>query len=122
MAASEDEAGLTAGETSQQRMHGAAANHDEDPIENKDLAHDDPYNPRNWSERRKWALVAVIVPIDLSVSWAASGFSPAQTKFVDDLGRGSSEIGTLGLSLYVLGLALGPLTLAPLSEVCCIVC
>jgi MFS family permease len=28
----------------------------------------------------------------------------------------SSEIGTLGLSLYVLGLALGPIALAPLSE------
>ena len=28
----------------------------------------------------------------------------------------SSEVTTLGLSLYVLGLALGPMTLAPLSE------
>ncbi|KAE8448794.1 hypothetical protein EG329_008796 [Mollisiaceae sp. DMI_Dod_QoI] len=28
----------------------------------------------------------------------------------------SAEVGTLGLSLYVLGLALGPMTLAPLSE------
>ena len=29
----------------------------------------------------------------------------------------SAEAGTLGLSLYVLRLALGPMTLAPLSEV-----
>jgi hypothetical protein len=27
------------------------------------------------------------------------------------------EVATLGLSLYVLGLAVGPMTLAPLSEV-----
>jgi len=29
----------------------------------------------------------------------------------------SAEAGTLGLSLYVLGLAWGPMSLAPLSEV-----
>jgi MFS family permease len=28
----------------------------------------------------------------------------------------SAEVGTLGLSLYVLGLAIGPMSLAPLSE------
>lgn len=34
----------------------------------------------------------------------------------------SAEVGTLGLSLYVLGLALGPMGLAPLSEVCVVLC
>lgn len=58
-----------------------------------------------------------IVLIDLSVSFAASGISPAIMNFEMDMGV-SSEIGTLGLSLYVLGLAFGPMTLAPLSEVC----
>jgi len=28
----------------------------------------------------------------------------------------SAEVGTLGLSLYILGLSFGPMTLAPLSE------
>lgn len=57
----------------------------------------------------------MIIPIDLGVSWAASGFSPAVTKFNKDMGI-SEEVGTLGLSIFVLGLALGPMTLAPLSE------
>ncbi|KAF2730285.1 MFS general substrate transporter [Polyplosphaeria fusca] len=75
----------------------------------------DPEDPRNWSSFRKWLMVAVIMPIDFSVSWGASGFSPAVTDFVDDMGV-SREIATLGLSLYILGLAFGPMTLAPLSE------
>ncbi len=75
----------------------------------------DPENPRNWPTWRKWSIVIVIMFIDLTVSFAASGFSPAAKKFAKDFGV-SSEVGTLGLSLCVLGFALGPMTLAPLSE------
>lgn len=53
--------------------------------------------------------------IDLSVSWGASGFSPAEEDFARDAGV-SGQVATLGLSMYVLGLSLGPMTLAPLSE------
>ena len=81
------------------------------------FSHDDPGDPRNWPQGRKWLLIGPIVLIDLSVSFAASGFSPAAMSFEKDMGV-SSEVGTLGLSMYVLGLALGPMTLAPLSEVC----
>jgi MFS family permease len=75
----------------------------------------DPEDPRNWDSWRKWLMVAAIMPIDLSVSWGASGFSPAASDFAKDLGV-SNHVATLGLSLYVLGLALGPMSLAPLSE------
>ena len=75
----------------------------------------DKENPRNWPAWRKWSIIAIIVPIDLTVSWGASAFSPAQTDFEKDF-KVSAEVGTLGLSLYVLGLAFGPMTLAPLSE------
>ena len=61
------------------------------------------------------SIVCVIIPVDLSVSWLASGFSPAETKFEADFGV-SSEVGVLGQSIYVLALALGPMCLAPLSE------
>ena len=79
------------------------------------FAYDDPENPRNWPEWRKWSIIFAIILVDLTVSWGASGFSPGSTKFAKDF-HTSSEIGTLGLSLYVLGLAFGPMTLAPLSE------
>jgi MFS family permease len=75
----------------------------------------DPEDPRNWASWRKWLMVAAIVPIDLSVSWGASGFSPVAADFARDM-HVSGEIATLGLSIYVLGLAFGPMSLAPLSE------
>jgi len=75
----------------------------------------DPENPRNWPTWRKWSIVVVIALIDLTVSFTASGFSPASAKFAKDFGV-SSEVATLGLSMTVLGFALGPMTLAPLSE------
>ena len=75
----------------------------------------DKGNPRNWPLWRKWSIVAVIVPIDFSVSWGASCFSPGSKNFQEDFAV-SSTVATLGLSMYVLGLAFGPMTLAPLSE------
>lgn len=77
---------------------------------------DDAEDPRNWPRWKKWLIIGPIVLIDLSVSWGASGFSPASSKFSDDFGL-PSGMGALGLSSYVLGLAFGPMTLAPLSEV-----
>ena len=75
----------------------------------------DQANPRNWPLWRKWSIVAVIVPVDLTISWGASCFSPGAPKFEKDFGV-SHQVGTLGLSMFVLGLAFGPMTLAPLSE------
>ncbi|KAF3008857.1 hypothetical protein E8E13_010965 [Curvularia kusanoi] len=79
------------------------------------FSHDDPEDPRNWSSLRKWLMVAAIIPIDLSVSWGASGFSPVAGDFAKDMNV-SAPVATLGLSMYILGLAFGPMTLAPLSE------
>lgn len=75
----------------------------------------DAENPRNWPTGRKWSIVVAIMLIDLTVSFTASGFSPAAKEFAKDFGV-SGEVATLGLSLCVLGFALGPMTLAPLSE------
>lgn len=69
----------------------------------------DPEDPRNWSRSKKWLMIGPILLIDLSVSWGASGFSPASKKFAEDFGL-PSGLGTLGLSAYVLGLAFGPVS------------
>lgn len=61
-------------------------------------------------------MIGPILLIDLSVSWGASGFSPASKQFAQEFGL-RAGMGTLGLSSYILGLAFGPMTLAPLSEV-----
>lgn len=75
----------------------------------------DPENPRNWPMWKKLSILSPILVIDLTVSWGASGYSPGSMKFGKDM-HVSMEVATLGLSIYVLGLAFGPMTLAPLSE------
>jgi MFS family permease len=75
----------------------------------------DPEDPRNFARWKKYLLIGSILLIDLSVSWGASAYSPASTKFSENM-HVSTEIAVLGLSLYVIGLALGPMSLAPLSE------
>lgn len=92
-------------------------NSSESNEESLEFQQGDQANPRNWSSFQKWKIIIPITLIDLTVSWAASGYSPATKNFIEDFGV-SEEVGTLGLSLYVLGLAFGPMTLAPLSEVC----
>ncbi|GIZ46444.1 hypothetical protein CKM354_000957000 [Cercospora kikuchii] len=76
---------------------------------------EDAQNPRNWSAFRKWTIVASIGLVDLTVSFGASGFSPASSDFAAHFGL-SSEIAGIGLSIFVLGLAFGPMFIAPLSE------
>jgi MFS family permease len=90
----------------------------EGSLEDRNVARfepDDKANPRNWPSWRKWTIVASIGLIDLTVSFGASGYSPAAGSFKDEFHAGH-EVGQLGLSLYVLGLAFGPMFIAPLSE------
>lgn len=51
----------------------------------------------------------------LAVSFCASAYTGAIDQVLDKFGS-SEEVGTLGVSLFVLGFAIGPLLWAPLSE------
>ena len=75
----------------------------------------DSSNPRNWPTWKKRLTYLSIIPLDLCVSFGSSGYSPATTKF-EKTWNVSSEIGVLGLSIYVLALAIGPLFNSPASE------
>jgi len=71
----------------------------------------DPENPRNWPRWKKWSTIGSIILIDLTVSFGASGFSPAVTNFEKDM-HVSSVVATLGLSIFVAGLAWGPVCIS----------
>lgn len=66
----------------------------------------------SWRKLLAWL---PIIPVDLCVSFGASGFSPATTKFATAFDV-SSEVAILGLSTYTAALALGPMLNAPISE------
>ncbi|KAM0746669.1 Benomyl/methotrexate resistance protein [Meredithblackwellia eburnea MCA 4105] len=86
---------------------------------------DDPYvvrwlegdraNPLNWGKIRKWAYVQAIAWSTLCVAFGSSIYAGGIRQMEVEFHIGS-EVITLGLSLYVVGFALGPLLWAPFSE------
>ncbi|KAI1196153.1 major facilitator superfamily domain-containing protein [Nemania serpens] len=76
---------------------------------------DDPFNPRSMNQARKWILLVVVCFGSLCVTCISSIYSATYGQMNAEFGI-SDELGTAGLSLFVLGIALGPLVLGPLSE------
>ncbi|VUC35402.1 unnamed protein product [Clonostachys rosea] len=81
-----------------------------------DYLHNDSQDAMNFTNRRKWAITILQSLSTFAVTFAssvyASGIQGVMQRF-----EVSKEVATLGLSLFVLGFALGPLIWAPLSEV-----
>ncbi|KAK2802947.1 hypothetical protein FQN50_007192 [Emmonsiellopsis sp. PD_5] len=76
---------------------------------------DDPLHPQNWPMKRKLFTTVMLGWTTIIVSFTSSLFSTA----LPDVARifGVSRLVTvIGVSLYVLGFATGPLIWAPLSE------
>lgn len=67
------------------------------------------------SDRSITASNSNISKATLAVSFASSAFSGGMSTILTDFGI-SSEVATLGISLFVLGFAIGPLIWAPMSE------
>ncbi|CAH0053770.1 unnamed protein product [Clonostachys solani] len=77
---------------------------------------DDPWNPVGFSRSRKWLITIVQAVATLSVSFASSAFSGGISTVLTEF-RVSQEVAILGVSMFVLGFAIGPLIWAPLSEI-----
>ncbi|ROT43295.1 major facilitator superfamily transporter [Sodiomyces alkalinus F11] len=76
---------------------------------------DDPMHAQNWPLRKKMMTAVILGFTTLTSAFASSIFSAA-TGPVSQEYSVSSEVGLLGVSLYVLGFAFGPTLWAPLSE------
>ncbi|KAI9039329.1 MFS transporter [Aspergillus affinis] len=72
-------------------------------------------NPRAWSKARKWYITLFVSMLNVVTCWCAGSISSGAPAIASEFGV-SSEVTTLCLSLYVLGYAVGPVLLAPLSE------
>ncbi|GAB7360384.1 hypothetical protein MBLNU230_g8341t1 [Neophaeotheca triangularis] len=75
----------------------------------------DPLSPRNKSTARKWAIVLILSSSALCVTCASALYTQTYPQLEPELGI-SRLVATLGLSLFVAGLGLGPMFLSPLSE------
>ncbi|TVY36221.1 putative transporter [Lachnellula occidentalis] len=76
---------------------------------------DDPIHPFNWSVKKKVFLSFILGFTTFTVAFSSALFSTATSHVTKDF-HVSDEVGVLGVSLYVLGFATGPVFWAPLSE------
>lgn len=75
----------------------------------------DPENPKNFSNARKWFYTATVTVSVFVVTFISSAYSGTLNELEEDFGS-SEEVLLAGISLFVLGFALGPCFWAPLSE------
>ncbi|KAJ5126850.1 hypothetical protein N7448_007629 [Penicillium atrosanguineum] len=75
----------------------------------------DPRNPMNFSEFKKWSFTMLVAIATLAVALVSSAYTGGVEEIMAQFSIGE-ELATLGVSLFVLGFAIGPLLWAPLSE------
>ncbi|KJZ69078.1 hypothetical protein HIM_11528 [Hirsutella minnesotensis 3608] len=76
---------------------------------------DDPRNPIFFSNPVKWFITIMVGIITLAVALVSSAYSGGIAQIIQQF-HIDREVATLGVSLFVLGFAVGPLVWAPLSE------
>ena len=77
----------------------------------------DPYNPKNWSSRKRWAATYVMSSFVFVSPLASSMVAPCLENIAADFNMNAQSIETqIVLSIFVLAYAIGPLILGPLSE------
>ena len=75
----------------------------------------DPRNPMLFSRAKRWALTFLMGVATLAVTFNSSAYSGGVIQVLAEF-HCSEEVVTLGISLFVLGFAIGPLLWGPLSE------
>ncbi|RMZ78217.1 hypothetical protein DV738_g4024, partial [Chaetothyriales sp. CBS 135597] len=77
---------------------------------------DDPRRPVNWPKTRKWAVLSIVSAITFLTPLASSMVAPGVPLVMEEFDNKSETIGSFVVSIYLLGYAIGPLLLAPMSE------
>ena len=77
---------------------------------------EDPRSPKSLSTLRKWMIVLVVSSTSLCVACTSSLYTGTYAQVMEEFGS-DPTVTTLGLSMFVVGLGLSPMVLAPLSEV-----
>ncbi|KAJ5327628.1 putative multiple drug resistance protein [Penicillium brevicompactum] len=87
---------------------------EEDPFVVEWIPHD-PRNPMSFDTRLKWTYTIIVAFATFAVSMASSAYAGSISEVIKEFDV-SEEMATLGVSLFVLGFAVGPLLWAPLCE------
>ncbi|KAI1135734.1 bicyclomycin resistance protein [Hypoxylon sp. FL0543] len=76
----------------------------------------DSSNPQNWSPKLKWSLIVLVSTLDLAVTLATIICAPVTPQILAEFNQEGTFYTTLIVSIWELGEILGPLIVAPLSE------
>ncbi|GAB1739909.1 hypothetical protein NU219Hw_g4840t1 [Hortaea werneckii] len=77
---------------------------------------DDPHNPRNWPTKAKIFNLLLVILLTLLTPLASSMFAPGVPEVLQDFRTGSTTLAEFVVSIYILGFAIGPLLISPMSE------
>ncbi|KAJ5101600.1 synaptic vesicle transporter [Penicillium alfredii] len=99
------------------KYNGGAPNSDKDPNLVTWDGPDDPQNPKKWSLKRRWLATSLVSLITFMTPIASSMIAPAESVIAHDLEVHSTFESELIFSIFLLAFVIGPLFLAPLSEV-----
>jgi hypothetical protein len=77
---------------------------------------DDPYRPINWPVRKKVITTILYGLTTMGTTWSSAVYAPAIDQVSKEFHVGT-EVSLLGVSFLMMGLGLGPMIFAPLSEV-----
>jgi MFS family permease len=78
---------------------------------------EDPENPKNWTNKKKWAATITVSLFTFISPVSSSMVAPALPSLAADLKVSDEVVSQLMLSIFVLAYAVGPLFLGPLSEI-----
>ncbi|KAJ7756796.1 multidrug resistance protein 4 [Mycena maculata] len=77
---------------------------------------DDPENPRNWSLRKKWVTTAIVSLYTFVPPLSSSIMAPGLPEVAAKYDITNPTVIALTLSIFLISFGIGPLILAPLSE------
>jgi len=80
-------------------------------------SHTDPNMPFNFSTRQKWTWVWLLSATTFLGPFATSILSPATNIIVQEFHNDNATVGSMTVTVYLLGYVVGPIFIGPLSEV-----
>lgn len=75
----------------------------------------DPKNPINWSTPRKWFITTIVTLSVFAVTLTSSAYAESANEVIADFDI-SAEVFIIGVSVFVLGFAIGPAIWGPLAS------
>jgi hypothetical protein len=76
----------------------------------------DPENPINWRFRKRWTLIVLVSSLAFLAGLSSSFFAPSVPALMREFNSTNQTLASFVVTVFVLGLAAGPLAFGPLSE------